>query len=151
VAGLALATALWSGVQAINAEARSSYDEAAATLGQDQLGAAGGRDGGPVAIADYVALRRAGYRVSPVITGELRDESGRLRLIGIDVFTAPEEANAPLPGDDAEAAAFLGEGLLLMSEATAKGASPRTCRRSPSSTPSHPPPRSPISRRRRGC
>ena len=26
VAGLALATALWSGVQAINAEARASYD-----------------------------------------------------------------------------------------------------------------------------
>jgi hypothetical protein len=67
--GLALATALWSGVQAINAEARSSYAEAAATLGQDRLGRLVGRDGGPVAIGDYVALRRAGYRVSPVITG----------------------------------------------------------------------------------
>jgi putative ABC transport system permease protein len=120
--GLALATALWSGVQAINAEARSSYAEAAATLGQDRLGRLVGRDGGPVAIADYVALRRAGYIVSPVITGELRDESGRLRLIGIDPFTTPEEAGAPLPGDDADAAAFLGEpGLLLMSEATANG------------------------------
>ena len=32
VLGLALATALWSGVQAINAEARASYDAAAATL-----------------------------------------------------------------------------------------------------------------------
>jgi putative ABC transport system permease protein len=74
--GLALATALWSGVQAINAEARSSYAEAAATLGQDRLGRLVGRDGGPVAIGDYVALRRAGYRVSPVITGEVRDESG---------------------------------------------------------------------------
>ena len=30
VVGLALATALWSGVQAINAEARASYDSAAA-------------------------------------------------------------------------------------------------------------------------
>ncbi len=29
IAGLALATALWSGVQAINAEARASYDDAA--------------------------------------------------------------------------------------------------------------------------
>lgn len=35
--GLALATALWSGVQAINAEARSSYATAAAALGQDEL------------------------------------------------------------------------------------------------------------------
>ncbi|MCP4822412.1 MAG: hypothetical protein GY883_24775, partial [Shimia sp.] len=34
VIGLALATALWSGVQAINAEARASYDRAAQSLGQ---------------------------------------------------------------------------------------------------------------------
>ena len=34
--GLALATALWTGVQAINAEARASYD-AAATMSQDRL------------------------------------------------------------------------------------------------------------------
>ena len=36
LAGLALATALWSGVQAINAEARASYDAAANTLGDGQ-------------------------------------------------------------------------------------------------------------------
>ena len=36
LAGLALATALWSGVQAVNAEARASYDAAAATLGEGQ-------------------------------------------------------------------------------------------------------------------
>ncbi len=34
LAGIALATALWSGVQAINAEARASYDAAAATLAE---------------------------------------------------------------------------------------------------------------------
>jgi putative ABC transport system permease protein len=124
--GLALATALWSGVQAINAEARSSYDAAAATLGQDQLARLVGRDGGPVPMAEYVALRRAGYLVSPVITGEIRDDAGRLRLIGVDVFTAPEASNAPQLGSGGvEAAAFLGEdGLLLMSETTAAGALP---------------------------
>ena len=37
LAGLALATALWSGVQAINAEARASYDAASATLGEVQF------------------------------------------------------------------------------------------------------------------
>jgi putative ABC transport system permease protein len=95
VAGLALATALWSGVQAINAEARSSYDAAAATLGQDQLARLVGRMAGRLQSADYVALRRAGYLVSPVITGEMRDDAGRLRLIGIDPFTAPEASNAP--------------------------------------------------------
>ena len=35
--GLALATGLWSGVQAINSEARASYDAAAATLGEGQF------------------------------------------------------------------------------------------------------------------
>ncbi len=35
--GLSLATALWSGVEAINAEARASYDRAAAMLGQDRF------------------------------------------------------------------------------------------------------------------
>ncbi len=35
--GLALATALWSGVQAINAEARAAYDRASGVLGQDRL------------------------------------------------------------------------------------------------------------------
>ena len=35
--GLALATGLWTGVQAINAEARASYDAAASVLGQDSL------------------------------------------------------------------------------------------------------------------
>ncbi|MFD2855672.1 hypothetical protein ACFSZS_14155 [Seohaeicola zhoushanensis] len=35
VLGLALATALWSAVQAINAEARASYARAAAQLGGD--------------------------------------------------------------------------------------------------------------------
>jgi len=124
--GLALATALWSGVQAINAEARSSYDAAAATLGQDQLARLVAQGGGPVAMTDYVALRRAGYRVSPVITGEVRDENGRLRLIGIDPFTAPEASNAPaLGGEGVDAVAFLGEpGLLLMSRTTAQGALP---------------------------
>ena len=35
--GLALATALWTGVQAINAEAQASYDAAASALSQDRL------------------------------------------------------------------------------------------------------------------
>jgi hypothetical protein len=49
LAGLALATALWSGVQALNAEARAAYDRAGALLGEAELRAAGGarRDGRP--------------------------------------------------------------------------------------------------------
>jgi putative ABC transport system permease protein len=85
LAGLALGTALWSGVQAINAEARASYDAAAATLGEGSLATVTARDGGALAQADYVALRRAGWAVSPVIEGDL----GGVRLLGIDPLTAP--------------------------------------------------------------
>ncbi len=126
VAGLALATALWSGVQAINAEARASYAEAAATLGQDQLSRLSRADGRPVPLADYIALRRAGYLVSPVISGELRDGPARLRLLGIDPLTAPPQTGAPaLEGEALDLAAFFtAPGLLLMTDETAAGALP---------------------------
>jgi len=85
LAGLALGTALWSGVQAINAEARASYEAAAATLGEGRLGQIRAADGGPLSQATYVALRRAGWDVSPVIEGRL----GPVRLVGIEPLTAP--------------------------------------------------------------
>ena len=44
--GLAVATALWSGVQALNAEARASYAEAGAMLAADRLAAVRAQDGG---------------------------------------------------------------------------------------------------------
>ncbi|MEM7720629.1 MAG: ABC transporter permease, partial [Pseudomonadota bacterium] len=91
ILGLALATALWSGVQAINAEARKSYDAAADTL-------TGGGLQNLVAVEDtishetFIALRRAGWLVSPVIDGWIPTEQGRVRLLGIDPFTAPGES-----------------------------------------------------------
>lgn len=123
--GLALATALWSGVQAINAEARSAYDRAAATLGQDQLSRLERADGQPIELAEYLALRAAGYLVSPVISGELRDANGRLRILGIDPLTAPAEAQAPSLDNTLDLAAFFTDpGLLLVSEDTADGPLP---------------------------
>jgi putative ABC transport system permease protein len=94
--GLSLATALWSGVQAINSEARASYDRAAATLGQDRLDQIVRTDGGPLTQADFVTLRRAGWLVSPVIEGTLRRGAVRLHLIGIDPLTMPAEG---MPGN----------------------------------------------------
>lgn len=92
--GLALATALWSGVQAINAEARASYDRAARLLGQDRLvrlqSASGSLDQ-----ADYVALRRAGWQVSPVVEGRLRVGDRPLRVVGMDPLTLPSDAAGP--------------------------------------------------------
>ncbi|WP_194097538.1 FtsX-like permease family protein [Marivivens aquimaris] len=86
LAGLALATALWSGVQAINAEARASYDAAAATLGEGQYAQITANSGLPISVEDYVALRRAGWLVSPVVEGRLDG----VRLIGVEPLTAPQ-------------------------------------------------------------
>lgn len=123
--GLALATALWSGVQAINAEARSAYDRAAATLGQDQLSRLERADGQPIDVEEYLALRAAGYLVSPVISGELRDANGRLRILGIDPLTTPAEAQGPaMDGDLDITASFTAPGLMLMTEETATGPLP---------------------------
>lgn len=84
LAGLSLATALWSGVQAINAEARASYDAAAQTLGEGQFTQIVSRNG-TFPQADYIALRRAGWLVSPIVDGRL----GGVRLVGLDALTAP--------------------------------------------------------------
>ena len=70
--GLALATGLWSGVQAINAEARASYDAAAATLGEGQYDQLVTETGDRFAQSTYIALRRTGWQASPVLEGELR-------------------------------------------------------------------------------
>ncbi len=121
VLGLALATALWSGVQAINTQARAAYAQAAATLGQDRLDRLQRHDGRPVPLADYIALRRAGYAVSPVISGELRADAARIRLLGIDPLTAPPEANIPGLQDDGLDLTefFAAPGVLIMSAETA--------------------------------
>lgn len=89
VAGLALATALWSGVQAINAEARASYDAAAATLGEGQFDQLLPRSGDRLDQATYIDLRRAGWQVSPVLEGRLQTDDGPVRLVGLDPLTAP--------------------------------------------------------------
>lgn len=90
VLGLALATALWSGVQAINAEARKSYDAAA-----DVLGGGGLRNlvdpKGLISQDTFVRLRRGGWQVSPVVDGWLTTAEGRVRILGIDPFTAPRD------------------------------------------------------------
>lgn len=104
--GLALATALWTGVQAINAEARASYDFAASSMAQDRLPRL---VADRITLADYVALRRAGWPVSPVIEGETVIGGHTLCLIGIEPLTLP-------PGErlDVGIADFLaGSGVIL--------------------------------------
>lgn len=112
LAGLALATALWSGVQAINAEARASYDRAASALGQNRLDRVQRADGLPLTLADYVALRRAGWPVSPMVEGRLPGLG--VRLVGIEPLTLPAGAQqGGLQGAQDLAAFLRPPGLLI--------------------------------------
>jgi putative ABC transport system permease protein len=90
--GLSLATALWSGVQAINAEARASYGRAAAMLGQDRFDQLVASDGQSIPQQVFVTLSRAGWRLSPVVEGTARIGDIRLRIIGIDPLSLPTDA-----------------------------------------------------------
>ncbi|WGI26728.1 ABC transporter permease [Halomonas alkaliantarctica] len=85
--GLWVASALWSGIQAINATARDSYDRADAMF-DTQMDQLERRDGTPFSRAEYHALRQAGLPVSPMLEGEVVTQDGtRLALIGIDPLT----------------------------------------------------------------
>ena len=95
LAGLMLATALWTGVQAINAEARAAYDAAGALLGQNSRATIEAQGGGRFDQALYVRLARAGWRLSPVLEGRIEAGGERLRVIGVDPVTAPPGS---LPG-----------------------------------------------------
>lgn len=104
--GLMLATAFWTGVQAINAQARQSYAQAAALMGQDQLPQIVARDGQNFTQAHYIALRRGGWQVSPILEGLWRHEDTYVTLMGIDPVTAPP-ATAPVAGGTSELLQFI--------------------------------------------
>ncbi|TDK31362.1 ABC transporter permease [Rhizobium deserti] len=119
--GLALATALWSGVQAINAEARASYGRAASVLDQNRLAQLVERDGDLISADRYALLRRDGWNVSPVIEGDVRFGRERIRLIGIDPLTMPPEGQSVETAEAQDLFDFLSpSGLLIVSPATAE-------------------------------
>jgi putative ABC transport system permease protein len=91
--GLISATALWSGVQALNQQARLSYDRAAAALGGARTAMLVGRNGASFPQHLFVDLRRAGWPVSPVLEGRVQVAGRSFRLLGIEPVTLPAEAS----------------------------------------------------------
>ena len=110
LSGLALATALWSGVQAINAQARASYDRAASALGQDQLDRLEPVSG-TIPQGVYIALRRAGWAVTPVVEGQIIRDAGTMTVLGIDPLTAPPQTQMIELSAPDDLLAFLEGGL----------------------------------------
>jgi putative ABC transport system permease protein len=97
--GLISATALWSGVQALNQQARLSYDRAAATFGGARTAMLVARNGGMLPQKLFVDLRRAGWPVSPVLEGRIQIGGRSFRLLGIEPVTLPAEVgNTPAIG-----------------------------------------------------
>lgn len=98
VAGLALATGLWSAVQAINSEARASYQRAA-----DLLGAAGADRlepaGAPLSLRQYADLRRAGWPVTPVLAGRVDFDGQVFEIMGVDLLSHPMAARLATAAD----------------------------------------------------
>ncbi|MFL6828337.1 MAG: FtsX-like permease family protein [Bradyrhizobium sp.] len=97
--GLISATALWSGVQALNQQARDSYERAAATFGGARTAMLVSRSGAAFPQKIFVELRRAGWPVSPVLEGRVQIDGRSFRLLGIEPLTLPAEVgNAPAIG-----------------------------------------------------
>ena len=102
--GLISAIALWSGVQALNQQARASYDRAAAALGGARTAMLVGRNGATFPQTLFVELRRAGWPVSPVVEGRVQIDGRTFRLLGVEPVTLPAEAgNTPVMGGDLQA------------------------------------------------
>ncbi len=85
IVGLSIATAMWTGVQAINNEAKLSYDTAASLLTDGQYDQLVPKRGKSISQKTYIALRRAGWLISPVIEEDVED----IRFIGLDHMTLP--------------------------------------------------------------
>ncbi|WP_050419886.1 ABC transporter permease [Bradyrhizobium tropiciagri] len=97
--GLISATALWSGVQALNQQARIAYDRAAATFGGSRTAMLVSKDSATFPQQLFVDLRRAGWPVSPMLEGRVQIDGRSFRLLGVEPVTLPSEVgNAPAVG-----------------------------------------------------
>jgi len=117
--GLISATALWSGVQALNQQARTSYDRAAATFGGTRTAMLAASRGATFPQNLFVDLRRAGWPVSPVLEGRIQIEGRSFRLMGIEPVTLPAEVgNAPAVGKASLQAFMTPPGEMLVAPET---------------------------------
>ncbi|MEH6405180.1 MAG: ABC transporter permease [Sneathiella sp.] len=82
--GLVVATALWSGVQAINQQARQSYDKAALNFNGSDTSYLATPNGTLFSQSLFIDLRLAGWNVSPLLEGKIELGGTPLTLIGVE-------------------------------------------------------------------
>ncbi|WP_411564679.1 ABC transporter permease [Pseudomonas shirazensis] len=109
--GLWLATALWTGVQALNSQARSDYARASGVLSGASQTQLVPRQGEHLAQTLYVQLRTRGVQVTPVLEGRLQlsgSATQAVRLIGIEPLSLPAKmAVAGVQAQAFELSAFI--------------------------------------------
>lgn len=110
--GLWMATALWTGVQALNDQARADYARANALLAGAAQAQLVPRQGDHLDQQAYVQLRRAGWPVSPVLEGRIRFDAAEpvsVRVLGIEPLSLPAGTAIAGQADAApDPAAFIG-------------------------------------------
>ncbi|MCQ3032158.1 FtsX-like permease family protein [Pseudomonas syringae] len=90
--GLWLATALLTGVQALNSQARQSYAQASQLIGSEPQNSLTTANNGPFSQDVFISLRREGWPVSPVVQGRISLqglEDRRVQLMGIEPVSLP--------------------------------------------------------------
>ncbi|MCD5976261.1 ABC transporter permease [Pseudomonas quasicaspiana] len=90
--GLWLATALLTGVQALNSQARQSYAQASQLIGGEPQNSLTTANNGPFSQDVFISLRREGWPVSPVVQGRISLqglEDRRVQLMGIEPVSLP--------------------------------------------------------------
>ena len=110
--GLWLATALWTGVQALNSQARNDYARASAVLAGPAQAQLVARDAERFDQSLYLQLRQLGWSLSPLLEGRLRFAGERplaVRLIGIEPLSLPAASSvAGTQVKDFDLRAFIG-------------------------------------------
>ncbi len=113
--GLMVATALWSGVQAINFQARISYDKAAGLMGEKELSVITSLEGSSFSDTHFGALRRQGWKVSPILEGEIQVGEQHYHLVGIDPLSYPvKSVSLSAASDQKNMLAFIFPGRLII-------------------------------------
>ncbi|OCR27126.1 ABC transporter permease [Pseudomonas syringae] len=90
--GLWLATALLTGVQALNSQARQSYAQASQLIGGEPQTSLSTANGAAFTQDLFISLRRAGWPVSPVVQGRIALqglEQRRVQVMGIEPVSLP--------------------------------------------------------------
>ncbi|WP_150305322.1 ABC transporter permease [Pseudomonas saliphila] len=111
--GLWLATALWTGVQALNEQAGDSYDRAASLFGEDNQSVLVSPGNQGFDQQYFITLRRAGWPVSPILQGSVTlalpdgPAGRRLQLTGIEPLSLPTQGSLVGAMQQVDLAGFL--------------------------------------------